>query len=262
MQDLTVSIISHEHRDYIPRCLESLFEHTSEIDFEVHLVLNMSEDGFANQVSRSFPQVKVLKNPSPVGFSENNNRIYSATRSRYFLLLNPDTVLLNNALDRLVAFLDAHSDAAVCGPRLLYPDGRLQLNCRYFPSLGSVVLRRTPLRALFPYSRIARDYTLAEWDHRSVREVDWIFGAFLMVRRSAVDAVGPLDEGYFMFCEDIDWCYRLKRAGWKIYYVPDAVAQHDLNDDSYNRFLGTHRMIHYRSMYRYWRKNMLFRKGT
>lgn len=262
MQDLTVSIISHGHKDYIHRCLDSLFEHTSEIDFRVHLVLNMSEDGLAGQVERSFPQVEVLKNASPVGFSENNNRVYSATGSRYFLLLNPDTVILNNALGHLVAFLDEHPRAAACGPRLLYPDGRLQLNCRYFPSPASVVLRRTPLRAFFPKSRIVRDYTLAEWDHASVREVDWVFGAFLMVRRAAVDAVGPLDEGYFLFCEDIDWCYRLKRAGWKIYYVPDAVAQHDLDDSSYNRFLGAHRMIHYRSMCRYWRKHMLGRKNS
>jgi N-acetylglucosaminyl-diphospho-decaprenol L-rhamnosyltransferase len=261
MQDLTVSIISHGHRRYIPDCLSSIYQQTNGIDFSVHLVLNTREEGLERSSRQAFPPLDVVTNPYPLGFSENNNRVYRSTRSRYFLLLNPDTVLLNNAFKYLVAFLDTHPQAAACGPKLLYPDGGLQLSCRLFPSLGTVLLRRTPLRALLPNSRIVRDYTLAEWDHLSVREVDWVFGACLLVRRSAVDTVGLLDEGLFLFCEDIDWCYRLKRGGWQIFYVPEAIVQHDLNDARYNRFLGRHRTLHYRSMFRYWQKNMLSWKG-
>jgi len=261
MKDLTVSIVSHGHKEYIPRCLSSLFQQTTGIDFSVVLVLNTQEEGLERYVEESFPQVEVMINPRPLGFAENNNQVYRNTSSRYFLLLNPDTILLNNALKDLVTFFDSHSQAAICGPKLLYPDGTLQLSCRFFPTLSTVLLRRTPLRVFFPRSRIARDYTLEEWDHGSIREVDWVFGACLMVRRSAVDAVGLLDEDLFLFCEDIDWCYRLKKSGWKVFYVPHALVQHDLDDASYNRFLGHYRIVHYRSMFRYWRKNMLSWQG-
>jgi len=262
MQDLIVSIISHGHQKYIPACLSSLFAQTRGLDFSVHLVLNTFEEELERSVREAFPGVHVSTNPLPLGFAENNNRVYRATESRHFLLLNPDTVLLNNALKHLVDFLDRHSGVAACGPKLLYPDGSLQLSCRLFPSLWTVLLRRTPLRALVRKSRVVRDYTLADWDHLSVREVDWVFGACLLVRRDAAAGVGLLDEGLFLFCEDIDWCYRFKKGGWGIFYVPEAVVQHDLNDARYNRFFGPHRFQHYRSMFRYFRRNMLLSKAV
>jgi hypothetical protein len=256
MRDVTVSIISHGHKAYIDNCLTSLFKHSLGLDIEVYLILNSHEEGLEGFVRSKFPQVEVLKNQRPLGFSENNNRVYRITRSRYFILLNPDTVILNDALPLLVAFLNEHPLAGACGPKLLYPDGRLQLSCRDFPTLRSVLFRRTPLRTLFSGNRIANEYTMAGWDHGTVREVGWVFGACLMVRRSAADTVGLLDEELFLFCEDIDWCYRLKHGGWKIFYIPEARVQHDLDDVSYNQFWGSHRRLHYRSMYRYWRKNM------
>lgn len=260
MRDVTVCIISHGHKEYIRPCLEALYQHTSTVDFEVDLVLNRPEEGLEQFVRHSFPEVKIRRNPHPLGFAANNNRVYRVTKSRYFLLLNPDTVLLNDALGKLVSFCDESPEVAACGPKLLYPDGRLQTSCRHFPTLSTVLLRRTPLRALFPHSRIARDYTLANWDHGTAREVDWVFGACLMVRRRAADTVGFLDDKLFLFCEDIDWCYRLKRAGWKVFYVPDALVQHHLDDARYNRFWSRDRVLHYRSMFRYWRKNMLFKQ--
>ena len=257
MLDLTVSIVTHGHKDYLKSCLDSLFKTSQGISMEVYLVVNLAGDGTETFVRKNYPQVEILINERPKGFSENNNLVYRITKSRFFLLLNPDTVIQDDAICILVRFLKEHPEAGACGPKLLYPDGRLQLSCRYFPTVGSVLMRRTPLRWIFPDSRIARDYTMADWDHNSVREVDWLFGACLMLRRSTLDTVGLLDENIYMFCEDIDLCYRIKKAGWKIYYVPQAVVQHDLDDASYNRFIGSHRFLHYRSMLRYLKKHML-----
>jgi GT2 family glycosyltransferase len=257
MHELTVSIVSHGHKEYLDACLNSVFRASGSVDLEVYLVVNTPGDGTETLVRSRYPSVRVLANQRPRGFSENHNRVYRATRSKYFLLLNPDTVAFDGSLARLVGFLDETPQAGACGPKLVYPDGRLQLSCRYFPTIGSVLVRRTPLRKAFPNSKLARDYTMADWDHNSVREVDWVFGACLMVRRAAADSVGLLDEDLYLFCEDIDWCYRIKKAGWKIFYVPEAVVQHDLDDASYERYWGRQRFLHYASMYRYLKKHMV-----
>ncbi len=257
MRELTVSIVSHGHKHYLDACLASVFTSAGSVDLEVYLIVNTPDNGTESLVRSHYPDVTIWTNQQPRGFSENNNHVYRSTRSRYFLLLNPDTVVCDDGLARLVTFLDDTPQAGACGPKLLYPDGRLQLSCRQFPTLASVIIRRTPLRKVIPHSKIVRDYTMADWDHDSIREVDWVFGACLMVRRAAADRVGLLDEDLYLFCEDIDWCYRIKAAGWKIFYVPSAVVKHDLDDASYDRFWGRQRFLHYASMYRYLRKRMI-----
>jgi len=253
--DVTIAVVSHRHYRFLAPCFDSLFSQTGRARLDVALVDNVGEPEIAALVRDRFPQVRLLTNDRALGFSANNNQVLLPARSRYAMLLNPDTVVQPGAIDTLVAFMDDHPEVGACGPKLVYPDGRLQLSCRRFPTLGAVVARRTPLRVLLRNSRVARDYEMAEADHGVRRPVDWLFGAAILIRRQTLHAVGGLDEGMFLYSEDIDWCLRCHLAGWDIYYVPDAVITHHLDDQKYNGFFSRHRRLHYRSMWRFVRKH-------
>ncbi len=253
--DLTIAIVSHGHVSHLTGCFDSIRQETKERRSEIWCVINKPDDGSRELIEGRYPWVKIIVNEKPRGFSENNNLVIRRTRSPYFLMLNPDTTVGEGAIDRMAAFMEATPEAGACAPKLLYPDGRLQLSCRRFPSVRSTLVRRSPLKILLREGRTARDYTMADWDHDSPREVDWAFGACLLMRRATLEEVGELDERFYLFCEDIDWCYRAKQRGWKIYYVPDAVVRHDLIDRDYDRYLSVHRLRHYRAMLRYlWKR--------
>jgi len=249
--DLTVAIVSHGHRADLERCLPTVFAERDvegSPTFDVHVIVNVDYDGAYDYVRRAWPEVRVTRNDRRRGFSANNNGIYRRSDSDFFMLLNPDTQVHPGAFGELWAFMQKHERAAIAGPKLLYPDGNLQLSCRRFPTVKSWLWRRTPLRRLFPRPDVAKIHVMDDWQHDEVGEVDWMFGACFMVRRAAADRVGLLDEDIFLFCEDIDWCYRFHQAGWKVYYVPSAVVTHDLDDAVYERYWGIHRFRHYRAM--------------
>lgn len=252
--DASIAIVSHGHFRYLEPCLASIYEQTHRARFEVTLVDNIGESAIPELLQRRFPKVRLIVNERPLGFSENNNFAFRGSTSRYNFLLNPDTVLRENALDSLMDYMDAHPLAGACGPKLLYADGTLQLSCRRFPSVGSVLLRRTPLRLLFRNSKTARRYDMTEWDHASCRPIDWLFGAAIFARREAWESVGPLDTTMFLFCEDIDWCLRCHRAGWEVHYVAHAVIVHDFNEDKYNRYFTRSRFAHYKTMLQFFLK--------
>lgn len=251
MLNFTVALVSHGHRRYLEKCLPAVFAQAEEenaVTFDVHLVVNDDFDGCYDWARRAWPQATTTRNARRLGYSANNNQIYRRSASEHFLLLNSDTEVRPGAFRALYDFMQKTPRCAIAGPKLLYPDGRLQLSCRRFPTLRSWLLRRTPLRALVPRERVVGDYTMEDFGHDEVREVDWMFGACLLARREAAEQVGLLDEDIFLFCEDIDWCYRFHLAGWKVYYVPEAVVVHDLRDEKYDRYFGLHRFRHYRSM--------------
>ena len=260
--DLTIAVVSHGHVSHLAGCFDSIRRETTERRCETWCVVNWPGDGSRELIKGRYPWVKVIVNERSRGFSENNNLVIRRTLAPYFLMLNPDTTVGEGAIDRLAAFMEATPEAGACAPKLLYPDGRLQLSCRNFPSVRSTLVRRSPLKILLREGRIARDYTMADWDHDSPREIDWAFGACLLIRRSALEEVGELDERFHLFCEDIDWCYRAKRRGWKVYYVPDAVVRHDLIDRDYDRYLSRHRLRHYKAMLQYLWKRARERNGS
>ena len=249
--ELTIAIISHGHARHLRGCFDSIRRQREDGRFEVWGVVNRPGDGSAELIESRYPWVRLIVNKKQKGFSENNNLVFHRTDAPYFMMLNPDTVVEKGALRRLVDFMEATPEAGASAPKLLYPDGRLQLSCRNFPTLRSALVRRTPLRRLFPGSRLGRDYAMADWDHGRLREVDWAFGACLLIRRSAMEAVGDLDERFKLYCEDIDWCYRARRMGWKVYYVPEAVVRHDLIDGDYDQYFSIHGVRHYRAMFQY-----------
>lgn len=273
--DVSVLILSWNARDYLRRCLASLFDPgdpaviaawervglpldrpdpgappASEPSWEVVVVDQESLDESAEMVEEQFPQVRLMRQKPNLGFAGGNNVGLAQCRGRYVVLLNSDTVTRPGWLGELVAYGDAHPRAGFIGPRLLNPDGSLQYSCRRFPSLGAGLFRHTPLEWLAPRNRYTADYLMRDWDHAEPRRVDWLSGACLMVRRETLEEIGPLDDGYFMYFEDVDWCRRAHEAGWEVHYVPRPVVIHEVGRSSDRR---PRRMIvmHHESAYRY-----------
>lgn len=230
--DLLVVILNYNTRDLLRDCLRSL-DAQSGLSFEVCVVDNASPDESAAMVEREFPHVRLLRNPDNNGFSAGNNlglRSYGwpeAGNSRYVMLLNPDTVVPEHALAAMVSYADAQPEVGVVGPRLLLPDGTLDKACRRgFPTPAVSFYRLSGLSRIFRQSARFNRYNMEYLDERQRAEVDAVVGACMLVRAEVLHQVGLLDEIFFMYGEDLDWCMRIKQAGWRIMYFPDVMVHH------------------------------------
>ncbi len=231
--DIAVIVVNWNAREDLRRCLQSLaVEPQSQCSSEVWVVDNGSADGSAEMVRGKFPQARLIANPDNRGFSRANNQAIAASDSRFVFLLNSDATIHPGALDALVAFADAHPQAGVIGPQVRNPDGSLQFSCRRFPSLGAGFFRNTYLGRLFPRNRYARNYLMGDVDHTQPRPVDWVSGCAMLIRRDLIDANGALDERFFMYCEDVDICWRCWQSGREVWYAPDAVVTHAIGASS------------------------------
>ncbi|MBI4198891.1 MAG: glycosyltransferase family 2 protein [Chloroflexi bacterium] len=224
--DLSVVIVNYNAGPLLRRCLEALTEEARGISVEILLVDNASVDGSPETVA-AFPGVRLIRNRVNVGYAAANNQGIRLCRGRYILLLNPDAIVDSGALAAILGFMVSHPEAGICGPRVVLPDGRLDAPCRRsFKTAGTYLYKALGLCRLFPRSRVFGRYYLTYLDDGVTHEVDAVLGAFLLIRREVVDRVGLLDERFFLYCEDEDWCYRAKQAGWKIYYYPAARVLH------------------------------------
>jgi N-acetylglucosaminyl-diphospho-decaprenol L-rhamnosyltransferase len=221
MPDVSSIVVTYNASPWIERSLGSM----SETGAELIVVDNGSTDGTLDIVREKFPQARLLEQENR-GFGAGNNAGMRVASGRYFLLLNPDAWLTEGALQKLVVFADEHPEAAVVGPRLLNPDGSLQRSVRGYPTPWRIATEYFFLRKLAPRSRALNSLFGAGFDHESVREVDYLFGACLLVRREAVDSVGGFDEEFFLMSEETDWCYRFRQAGWSVFFYPGAEAYH------------------------------------
>ena len=234
MLDLGIVIVNYNTRDLLRTCLRTVYASRGDLTFEVCVVDNGSTDGSAEMVAAEFPQVHLIANADNRGYPAANNqglRAFGypdgADAPRFALLLNPDTELPEDALAGMLAFMAEHPEAGVAGPRLVRPDGSLDLACRRsFPSPAVSFYRLVGLSRLFPRSRRFGRYNLTYLDPDQVAEVDAVVGAFMMVRREAIRDAGLLDDSFFMYGEDLDWCYRIKAAGWKVFYNPAVTVLH------------------------------------
>ena len=233
MTDIAVIIVNWNAREDLRACLLSLYaDPKPRLDYEVWVVDNASADGSAAMAAAEFPSVQLRVNADNLGFSKANNQAIAETDSRYVFLLNSDAKIHPGVLDTLVAYADSHPQAAILGPKVLNPDGSLQFSCRRFPSLGAGFFRNTYLGRLFPHNRFARDYLMTDFDHASDTPVDWISGCAMLLRRTAIDKIGALDERFYMYCEDVDLCQRAWDAGLEVVYVPEAVVTHAIGRSS------------------------------
>jgi GT2 family glycosyltransferase len=248
--DLSIIIVNWNTRDLLAQCLESVYAYPPAGDFEVIVVDNASTDGSAAMVHERFPQVVLIENGENMGFALANNQAIGRSHGRHVLLLNPDTVVQSGALDVLVRFLDEHPDAGAAGSMLLNPDGTLQPSCHPAPTLGREMWRLAHLDRLHPVAL----YRMQEWPADRPRLVDTVQGASLIVRREVIEQVGPLDDSYFMYSEEVDWCERIREAGWNVYWVPGSRVVH-LGGQS-TRQVGTPMFLQlYRGKLQYFRKH-------
>ena len=223
MIDLSIIIVNWNTRDLLEQCLSSVYATTHDIPFEVFVVDNASSDGSVEIVRERFPEVQLIENEENLGFAKANNQAIRESKGRYILLLNSDTVVLSGAIERMIEFMDGHPEAGAVGAKLLNPDGSFQASYNDFPTpLSELVLLAGLSRVV--YNPYYPSYPPDLSNER--RECDWVGGACLMVRKEAIEEVGLLDENYFMYVEEVDWCYRLRKAGWKVYYLPEAQIVH------------------------------------
>ncbi len=210
--DISVIILNWNTRVLLEQSLRSLQRPQPDITLEVIVVDNASGDGSREMVAEKFPDVILHVNPYNMGFGEGNNNGAKLAKGRYLLFLNSDTVVEEGTLTRVVEFGDANPTVGIMGPKLLNEDGSLQYSCRRYPNLLTGFFRNTPLGRLLPTNRFASDYLMKEYDHEMPRDVDWVSGAALVLRRELYDQIGAFDEAFFMYCEDVDLCWRGNHA--------------------------------------------------
>jgi GT2 family glycosyltransferase len=224
---LAIVIISFNVRTLLKECLESIYRETRRTRFEIWVIDNHSRDDSVAMLKESFPQVHLIESTENLGFTRANNRVLPRCRSDLVLLLNPDTVIQEGALDKIVQFMDEHPEVGVSGCRVQNQDGSLQLACRRaLPTPQVAFYRLTGLSRLFPNSKVMAKYNLTYLDANQPHEVDAVSGAFLLIRQRVIDQIGLLDERFWIFGEDLDWCIRAKTAGWKVMYYPKATILH------------------------------------
>jgi GT2 family glycosyltransferase len=217
--DVSVAVVTYDALPWLEQCLESV------AGYETVVVDHGSTDGTVAFVRAKFPAVRLVEQENR-GLAAGWNRGIRETTGAYVLILNADAWALGDAIERLAEFADAHPSAAVVGPRLRYPDGRLQPSVRGFPTPWRLATEYFFLRKLAPRSHALNAFYAGGFDYAHVREADFVMGAVMLARRAAIDEVGLLDEDFFLFSEETDWCYRFRGAGWHVLFTPDAEFTH------------------------------------
>lgn len=247
---LSILIVSWNTHDLLAQCLMSIAAHPPHGEYEIIVVDNASTDGSAAMVRTRFPEVRLIENAANLGFAGANNQAIDCSRGGYLLLLNPDTVIEAGALAALVDFMDAQPTAGAAGSLLLNADGSLQDSCHRAPTLFRELWRLFHLDSLYPLAQ----YRMDDWPQDTPRPVDTVQGAALIVRRGVIDRVGMMDPSYFMYSEEVDWCLRIRRAGWQIYWVPQSRIVH-YGGQSTRQVASTMFVQLYRGKLQYFRKH-------
>lgn len=255
MVDVTISIVTYNSKNVIENCIRSIFETTKDIGIEIILVDNFSEDGSAELVKSQFPAVRLIENRENVGFGKAHNQSFRLSKGRYFLILNPDTIIFPHAISKMVKFMDSHNHAGVVGCKIFWDDEKNFM----FPdlrihNLKTSIIHFTPFCLFFPNSLISRRFWKTAyhvWNAKTATEVDGVTGGLLMVRREIFESVGLFDENFFLFFEEHDLLKRIKKKGWKIYYLPGAEIQHYFEESLRNSPIDAGKIYMQSALYYY-----------
>jgi hypothetical protein len=234
--DLTISIVTWNEKDYLKQCLKSIFEGTRDLQFEVIVIDNASTDGTVEMVKNEFPRVVLIKNSRNLGFAKANNQAIRLAKGEYVVILNQDTVILDNAFKKMISFLNKHKDVGALGCKIYTSLAKTDIQISAFtrfptPTIMFVnTLLNGKLRKLFPGSKFLNKltdrYSINYNNYHQKQEVQHLVGVIIMTRKYVIEDVGLLDEQFFMYFEETDWCYRMRKKGWRIYYTPDAEIVH------------------------------------
>lgn len=224
--DLSIIILNYRTLGLVKNCLKAIKDLNLPYQHEVIVVDNNSQDGSIEYLKEYYFDIKLIESKVNLGFSGGNNLGIKKAQGNYILILNPDILILSNAIKKMYQFLEEHPQAGICGPKLINPDGSLQYSCSRFPNWQLPFYRRTFLGKTKRGQKWVNHYFMKDWDHQTNRKVDSLYGACLMVRKKAIDDVGLLDERYFMYLEDLDWCRRFWQNNWEVWYIAEAKVIH------------------------------------
>ena len=256
--DLSIIIVNHNHGSFLNGNISSIYNNTSKLDFEIILINNTPNDSYIPNILKLFPKIKYHENTFFKGFSENNNIGIEMSYGERLLFLNPDTELKNDAINKLYNFV-INNEVGVCGAKLINRDNSVQMSCRKFPTILSSILRRTPVRLFFSKHDRGESHLMNSWDHNCTRQVDWVLGACMMIDKSLINKIGLFDINYFMYCEDIDLCYRSNKMGYMTYYLHDAEIYHDHQGGSDKNLISKYSYFHIKSMIYFIYKHKYFK---
>ncbi len=254
MIDISFIVVSWNAREYLLKCLVSIPETVENCTYEIIVVDNDSADGSPEAVEEGWPKVRLIRTGANLGFARGNNVGIRESTGRFLCLINSDVVLLPGCIDHLHQFMRDNPMAGMAGPRVLNGDGSLQPSCRRFPSLFRSLCSALGLSSLNPGSSLFGGTFMTWWDHDDCRTVDAISGCFMFLQRQAVEQVGLLDEDFFMYGEDLDWCRRFNEGQWQIVFNPDAEAIHYGGASSSNYPVSMYVAMQ-ESRFRYWKKH-------
>jgi len=227
MYDVSIIIVNYNVKDLVDNCITSVYKASEGYNIEIFFVDNHSVDGSVKLISEKYPAVKIIPNKKNIGFAKANNIALKQATGKYILILNPDTVLEEGTFDKLIKFVEEEKNVGAVSSKLILKDGSLDSACRRsFPTLSAAIPRMLGLSKIFPKSKLFAKYNLTYLDENEITEVDAICGAFMFIPKVVLDKVGLFDEEYFMYGEDIDLCFKIKKAGYKIFYYPKIITVH------------------------------------
>ncbi len=254
MIDVSIIIPSWNAKNFLHECIKSILEDTSNYQREIIVIDNASTDGSPEMVVDQFPQIKLIQNEENLGFAKACNIGMRVAKGQYVVIVNSDVIVRKECISRMVAYMDQHTEIGILGPKILGQDGTVQRSCMGFPTLWNSFCRALALDTIFPSSKLFGGQLMTFWSHESIRRVDVINGCFWMVRQDALKNVGLLDEDFFMYSEDKDWCKRFRKEGWEVTFYPEAEAIHFEAGSSSNAPVKFY-MEMQRANLQYWKKH-------
>ena len=259
---LTIIVVNFNTSAFILSCLQSIRDCVCGMEYEVIVVDNRSTDGSYHLIQEKFSDLCLIENTTNLGFARAVNQGFRRAKGEYLLVLNPDVTLTPGSIGKAINFLDTHPDVGLLLPKLVNPDGSLQFSCRTFYNFSTILFRRTPLGKIFPNHRVIRKHLMMDWNHEEIREVDWGLGACMFLRREALKGENIFDERFFLYFEDVDLCFRMKKEGWKVIYYPEAVMIHAHLRQSADGLFNRAKWEHFKSLIKFYLKHRRFSPPT
>jgi GT2 family glycosyltransferase len=253
--DVSIVVVSFKVKDLLQKCLESVYRETQNLEFEVFVVDNNSQDGSVEMVQSNFPKLQLIVNKENIGFAKACNQAIKKSKGEYILFLNPDTEIINNAIIKTSKFMKQKKDAGIAGCKIQNEDGTLQASVRRFPDLLSHIIILLKLHNFSPNFESIKKYYMSGWPYNETKAVDQVMGAFYMIRREVLKTIGLFDEHFYIWYEEVDLCKRALKAGWKTYFFADAQIIHQKGQSFSKRTKLVKQLIFNRSLLYYFFKH-------
>lgn len=253
--ELSIIIVSWNVKKLLAKCLESIFKNQGNLDLEIIVVDNASKDKTVEMIKQEFSRIKLIANNKNLGFAKANNQGIKQSQGEFILILNPDTEIIGNGLEKMLEFMKQNQKAGIAGCQHLNPDKTIQPSVRRFPTLVPILLILTKIAKILPNLPSLKKYLAKDFNYKQQRQVDQTAGSFLMIRRQVIEKIGLFDEKFFTWFEEVDLCKRAKNAGWEIWYTPVAEIIHHGGASFKQQLTLKNQRIFFQSAWRYFNKH-------